>query len=164
MAKQSYGWSGIGGWLLFFLLALGLFSPLTTLATVISTVADPAVAAAYGDHWASVRLAEWLLVAFFIGGAWFLVWRLIYVRTWQTVRLVIAGIWILQVGGLFAELVFISWIAGIEFGALVGEMGAEAVRPFVFCTVWTLYFLKSERVANTYPRHGAEDELAEVFG
>jgi len=34
----------------------------------------------------------------------------------------------------------------------------------IFCLIWTAYLLRSERVANTYPRHAAAEEVAEVFG
>ena len=39
----------------------------------------------------------------------------------------------------------------------------ELVRALIFGGIWTAYFLRSERVANTYARPGEPDALAEVF-
>jgi hypothetical protein len=164
MAEEREGPVGIGGWLLFFLIALGVITPGTVLISFLSVYADPSIAAAYGDKWPSLQIAEWVFIATFCAGAWFLVWRLVNVRRWSTVRLVIPSLWVLAVGGLFAESALISWIAKIPFETMMGGITAEDIRPFVFCTVWTLYFNISKRVRNTYPERGGEEEMAEVFG
>lgn len=155
---------GVGGWLIFFVVALGLVSPIVTLVSVVSVVFDPVMADAYGAGWAAIQIAEWTLAGLSFLGAWYLIWRLIYIRSWRTVRWVISGIWILTVGGGIFELAIVTYFTGIPIGSLLIAMGPTAVRPFIFCAIWTAYFLCSKRVANTYPRHGGQDQLAEVFG
>ena len=153
---------GVRGWLLFFVLALALFSPLMALAGMVTVLTDPEVAFSFGEAWPAVLTMEWALFAASVAGLWFLAWRLVYVRNPATVRIVVAGIWIVAVGGLFAEFALIAAIAGIPIGLMIPEAGTEIVRPFVFCTIWTLYLLRSRRVDNTYRR--SPDRVAEVFG
>ena len=49
-----------------------------------------------------------------VAGGWYLVWRLLNVQTRKTVRLVIAGIWLLSVGGIALDLLIVSF-PGIYF-------------------------------------------------
>jgi hypothetical protein len=39
----------------------------------------------------------------------------------------------------------------------------EAGGPLLYGIVWTAYFLRSRRVANTYPRDRVAGEVAEIF-
>ncbi len=93
----------------------------------------------------------------------YIVWRLFKIQTWSTVRVTIAGIWILCAASLFVEALGVSLIAGLPLATLLDGIGADLIRPLIFCSVWTGYFLASKRVANTYPRSGGPEEVAEVF-
>ena len=104
MAQDDRELVGIGGWLLFFLLALGLFSPVAMIGRLIGLLGDPSIAAAFGEAWAPLRLVELALVALSVALAWFLVWRLLYRRSWTSVQMIIVGIWLLTIGGLFLEI------------------------------------------------------------
>jgi Protein of unknown function (DUF2569) len=166
MAFNDPDGAGVGGWLAFFVLAMAAFTPL---AMVVSTYAglygDPGVSLAYPDSWGTIQVFEWTLAAIVVAGCWFIAWRLNYVQVWQTVRITIAGMWILTVGSMLADLVGVALITGIPFAALIGaSLGPEMARPLIFSTIWTAYFLRSKRVANTYPRDSDPNQVAEVFG
>ena len=158
------GPSGVGGWLGFFVVALGLLSPAGALIQMLTLYSDPGVAATFGESWGAIQIAEWTLFAVSVAGCWYLVWRLLNVQTRRTVRVVIAGIWLLSVGGVALDFLIVSAGSGLPLATLVGAGGVEAVRPIVFCVVWTAYFLVSKRVANTYRDDPEGDALADVFG
>jgi hypothetical protein len=163
MGGYIEGPEGIGGWLVFFMLALGVVSPATALFQMLGLYADPSVPAAFGRLWTLLQVVEWSLFAVSAAACWYLVWRLIYVRTWKTVRTVIAGIWLISVVSLAAEFVVVSLAAGLPVFALLAESGFETIRPIIFCTIWTGYFVTSKRVANTYRRDPEGEALADVF-
>lgn len=155
---------GVGGWLGFFVVVIAILSPLRLLVTGMNNLyGDPAVAAAYGNAWPILEAAEWAIMAIVLAGFWFITWRLLKVHNWRTVRITIAGIWLLAIGSLFIELLAVSLIAGIPVSDVSAGMTADMIQPLIFCTIWTAYFLRSKRVANTYPRHGEADEVAGLF-
>jgi len=158
------GPSGVGGWLGFFVVALGLFSPGAGLIQMLGLYSDPAIAATFGTSWGAIQVAEWTLFALSVAGCWYLVWRLLNVQTHKTVRVVIAGIWLLSVGTLALDFLIVSIGSGLPISALAGAGGVEVIRPVIFCAIWTTYFLVSKRVANTYRDDPEGDALADVFG
>ena len=163
MAYGDPDGAGIGGWLAFFVLVMAVFTPLGMIFTTASSLyGDPAVANAYPGLWGMIQAYEWALAAIVIAGCWYIAWRLNKAQVWRTVQITIIGIWVIAIGSMFADFVGISLITGLPMSAMAAGAGAEIVRPFIFCTLWTAYFLRSKRVANTYPRH--EEEVAEVFG
>lgn len=165
MAYDDPGGAGVGGWLAFFVLAMAVFTPLIMIFTTATALyGDTVVALSYPQVWGTIQAYEWTLAAITIAGCWYIAWRLNYVQTWRTVRITIGGIWLIAIGSLVADLVGIALITGLPLSTMfAAAAGPEMVRPFVFCTIWTAYFLRSKRVANTYLRHD-EEEIAEVFG
>jgi hypothetical protein len=155
--------AGVGGWLTFFLVVIGILSPLRILFEIVSLHADPQVAAAFGDIWAIIIPIEWGLAAIQVGICWFMAWRLLNVETWQTVRIVIAGIWIAGLGVPALEFAAVALIAAVPIDQMMTGASTELVRALIFSGIWTAYFLRSERVANTYLRPGHDDRVAEVF-
>lgn len=158
------GPSGVGGWLGFFVVALGLLSPGAALVQMLGLYSDPAIAATFGEAWGPTQVAEWTAFALSVAGCWYLVWRLLNVQTRKTVRIVLAGIWLLSIGGLALDFFIVSLGSGLPFGTLLAAGGVDTVRPIVFCGIWTAYFLLSRRVANTYRDDPEGDALADVFG
>jgi len=156
---------GVGGWLGFFVITIALLGPLRLVVTAsISLYGDPQVAAAYGATWPRIQMAEWAIIAGSLLVHWFVAWRLWKVHVWSSVRIALAGIWALAIGGTLLDLLAVSLIAGIPFDALAGAtLGPKTVQPFFFCALWTAYFLRSERVANTYARAATGEGVAEVF-
>jgi hypothetical protein len=155
---------GVGGWLAFFLVTLGIIGPLVFLATGYAALSDPAMPIAYGSVWPTLLTAEIILIAVILALNWFVVWRFLRVFNWTSVRIGIAALWILAPLSVFGEALLVSWIARIDF-ALLLEMSssAEQFRPFVYATVWTLYLLLSKRVRNTYSGTADEEVMTEVF-
>jgi hypothetical protein len=165
MAFNDEGGAGVGGWLAFFLLVIAVFTPLAMVGgTAVALYQDPAIAAAAGAQWATLQAFEWSLAALVIAMCWYIAWRLLKVQVWQTVRITIAGLWIVSLGALIADFAGVSLILGMPMGELMQGAGVQAIRPLVFSTLWTAYFLRSKRVANTYRRDADPDEVAEVFG
>jgi hypothetical protein len=156
---------GVGGWLAFFVISLAVLTPLALIGgTAANLYGDPAVAAAYGDNWTALQAFEWTLSLLIVALAWYLSWRLMKVEVWQTVRIVIAGIWVIGVGGVVAEAIGVWLIGGISLDLALGAVAPELIRPFIYSAIWTTYFLRSQRVANTYLRDSDPDDIAEVFG
>jgi hypothetical protein len=162
MAYGDPDGAGIGGWLAFFVLVMAVLTPLAMVFTTATALyGDSAIALAYPGAWGVIQTYEWSLAAIVIAGCWYIAWRLTKVQVWRTVQITIIGIWLLSVGSLFADLVGISLITGLPVSALAASVGAQIARPFVFGALWTGYFLRSKRVANTYRRY--ETEVAEIF-
>jgi hypothetical protein len=166
MAFNDPDGAGVGGWLALFVLAMAVFTPL---AMVVSTAAglygDPSIALAYANSWTAIQIFEWTLAAIVVAGCWYIAWRLNKVQVWRTVQITIAGMWLLTVGSLLADFIGVSLLTGIPFTLLANEaMGPELARPLIFSAIWTAYFLRSKRVANTYKRRDDPDAVAELFG
>lgn len=165
MAFNDPDGAGVGGWLAFFVLIMAVFTPLAMIVSTASALYGDAAAGFAGmDYWTTLQVFEWALAAVVIAGCWYIAWRLNRVQVWRTVQVTIAGIWILGLGSLIADFIGVSLITGIPIGLLAEGLGREIVRPLIFGAIWTAYFLRSKRVANTYPRDGDPDEVAEVFG
>jgi len=165
MAYNDEGGAGIGGWLAFFVLVMAIFTPAVMVVTPAAALyGDSSTAAAYGANWPTIEAFEWAMAVIVVAGCWYIVWRLNKVQVWQTVRVTIAGIWLIGVGSAAADFIGLSLISGVPIGDLVQAAGPEIARPFIFAILWTAYFLRSRRVANTYPRDGDPNEVAEVFG
>ena len=155
--------AGIGGWLTFFLIVIGVLSPLRIVVEAVGLANDSATAASFGETWPLVMSAAWLMTAAQLAIFALMFWRLVKVQTWKTVRLVIAGLWIAGLALPLAFNLYLSAIAALPIGFVL-ELGAfDLIRNSVVSGLWTAYFLRSERVANTYARPGEPDALAEVF-
>ena len=155
---------GVGGWLALFLLAIGLFSPATAVFGLLSTMyGNRQLEVFYGPSWSALLTAEWTLVAISLLGCWAIVWRMMFVFRWSSVIFAVVGIWCVGVAASLVEVLIVGWIAGVPLGKMANGLGPELIRPIVFDTVWTAYLLKSQRVANTYPRHSEDEAVSEVF-
>ncbi|PXA98226.1 hypothetical protein DMC47_09465 [Nostoc sp. 3335mG] len=165
MAYSDGELRGVGGWLAFFLVTLGAFSPAVTLISVLMMMTNGQTAAAFGDSWGAVLRAEWTIAGIACLAMWFAVYRFLAVRNWTTVLIGIAVIWLVAAITLIIEPLIVAGLLGLPLTQLYGAMGASLVRPLIYAGIWTAYLLKSERVANTYryPERGDEDALAEVF-
>jgi len=164
MAYNDPGGAGIGGWLAFFMIILVVLMPLGSIVGVATQLyGDPQLALAYGSTWAALQLFEWALVAVAIAGCLCLAWLLNYRQHWRTIRIVIPAIWLIWLGTLVADFIGVSLITGLPISVLLDEGRLEFIRPVLFSGLWTAYFLRSERVANTYPRELEARDVAGVF-
>ena len=163
MANDNGELQGIGGWLAFFLITLGVFTPLTTLLSVATLAADPQVAANFGPTWGSLLVLEWSFVGVTAAATWVAVWQFFTVRHWRTVRLTIGVLWLLAAMAVIVEPLGVSLLMGMAIGDVFAGAPYEFIRPLIYSSIWTAYLLKSERVANTYPPFGSGNEVVEVF-
>jgi hypothetical protein len=154
---------GVGGWLAFFLITLGVVTPALTLYSVWLTLSDPAIASAFGPSWPAFRASETILAAAVLGICWFTCWRFLTRFNWQTVRIGMVALGLLALLSVIVEPLVLATLTGIPLGMIMGAAGAELIRPIVYSTVWSLYLLRSRRVANTYGGAGSTQELGEVF-
>jgi hypothetical protein len=151
---------GVAGWLAVFVVIVAVISPIVSVVRVYSALySDPLVAFGYADSWLAIQAFEWSLVAVCSLAAWFAAYRLVYVRNWMSVKIAIAIIWLIAIGGTAAELAGVAIITRLPVDLILQEGGIGlVVRPFIFCLIWTTYLLRSERVANTY--RGGEGQAA----
>jgi hypothetical protein len=165
MAYRDDEISGIGGWLLLFVLTLGVFTPFTIIYLLFATFSN---GFAYDQMSAMPGLPAYragvaILRVASLSTCLFLTWRLCKVRTWQTIRLTIMLIWIMGLGVAVGELLLIALLIGDPFAGVSIREFVPLARVAAYATIWTAYLLRSRRVANTYPRHGDEDRLAAIF-
>ena len=163
MANYDGELRGIGGWLGLFLVTLGVFTPLSVLISVGTLAGDAAVAAQYGATWDRLLLFEWTFAGVSVVAAWAAVWQFFTVQRWRTVRFAIGVLWTLAFLGVVGEPLMVSLLTGLSYADLYAGAAGEFVRPLIYSSIWTAYLLKSERVANTYPRTASDDEVVEVF-
>lgn len=155
---------GVGGWLAFFVIIMAALTPLRLVfGTAADLYGDAEIAIFYGSAWLPLQISMWATVVAALGICWFITYRLMRVERWSTVRLTIAGIWLLVIGVNLGQLVLISILASIPLGELISAGGFEIVRGIIFGAIWTSYFLLSKRVANTFRRDPEGEELAERF-
>ena len=166
MAYADGELEGVGGWLAFFLVTLGVFTPIGTLFSVYQlsqiTSFDPSM----DQMFRSVVLAEWVMAALICLAAWHAAARFLMVRRWSTVLIAIGTLWLITLTALLIEPLVASWISGFPVSQLmVAEGPMTFIRPIVYSTIWTAYLLNSERVANTYRPSGEEESqtLEDVF-
>ena len=158
------GDSGIGGWLVFFLLTLGLFTPLSILFAFFKLyLGDLQIQLGGFPGWPAYRIAETILGTAHLALALFLTWRMIAIRQWNSVRITIIGIWTMGIGVALADLLLTVSLLGARFDAALGAEMVSFVRAAIYGSIWTAYLLRSERIANTYQRYPDDDRLAAVF-
>lgn len=165
MAYRDDEISGVGGWLLLFVLTLGVFTPLAIIYLLVAAFSN---GFAYDQMSAmpglsTYRAGEAILRVVLLLICLFLTWRLCKVRTWQTIRLTIILIWIAGLGVAVGELLLIGLLVDDPFAGVSAREFVPLARVAAYATIWTAYLLRSRRVANTYPRYGDEDRLAAVF-
>jgi hypothetical protein len=146
MSEGDGSLRGVGGWLALLVAILAVLSPLGIAASVLGLFTNDSLPGLYGADWPLYRNAQLALAALHVAGSWYLAWRLISVRTPQTVRVVILGLWLLGPGLLLVETVLTVLVGRVQTGSLLASAGAD----ILFALVWTLYLRKSRRVANTY--------------
>jgi hypothetical protein len=164
MAYDTRALVGVGGWLAFFVISLGLFTPLKMAVEVAAMLGT-------ADQWTAnlgplgrpVMIFELAIMAISTCGYIFLAWRLMATETWQTVRMTIAGLWILGPALNLLDFLVVLAATGLGLAQLFDATAVPIGQSLFHATLWTAYLLRSERVANTYLRNNDEAELAAVF-
>ena len=152
-ASDTQQLRGIGGWLLFFLLTFAVFAPIRG---GVEAFIEPETPAADPD----TAMATWIGLGAYLVFTWAITAWFVFTRRWSSVLTMIAVLWLETLFNI-ASLAFLPGLDGAPaVGALIGF---QAVTAFVYPSVWTAYLLKSVRVANTYPRDPADENLPQVF-
>ena len=160
MGYRSAGARGVRGWLAFFLLTLGVLSPLNAGFALFHSLTAPNL---IGDQWPAIRIIYVIGNGSIIAIAWFISWRMLRVRNWRSVRIAVAGLCVVAIFPHAFEIIAGSLVTGVSIGDLVAGWGYKLFQPLIYSAIWTAYLLRSERVANTYQRYPEEAELADVF-
>ena len=162
MADNDENVAGVGGWLALLVFFMAVITPAVAIVNAAGALyggLDGGLA--YDAEGQQFQILEWTIAATIVVICWFIAWRLLQVKRWQTVRFTIAGLWVIAIGSTVAELMGISAISGTPLDDLIDLARWEPVRPLAFAALWTVYLLRSRRVANTY---GRDSRAAEVFG
>jgi hypothetical protein len=164
MTRNDDETHGVGGWLLLFILTLATVIPLYIAYFLMTGVYDSSAQLLSGaPGWAAFRSGVTVVAGGQCAIALYLAWRLIGVRRWTTIRLAIAGIWLMGFGPIILNALIATAIYGRFPTIALGAVMPRALGAASYATLWTAYLLRSPRVANTYPRPSDEAGLAAVF-
>jgi hypothetical protein len=146
--KQEVALSGIGGWLQFLIIALAALGPLLAIVTTFGELGDteqlhPELIG--NDIWIKAKTIAWLTIAASCGLSIAAGYLLQTRRQRSTIPLAIVLMWLAWPIVSTVGFVMLSNIVGGDASA-AGQLG----QPFVFCTIWTIYLLRSTRAKNTY--------------
>lgn len=157
--------SGIGGWLALFVFTFALILPIWPIFVIVRDLFGHAAAIAVPGlpDWLSYRLVSTACCAAQVMLCWLVTWRLFRVRRWSSVRFAIIGMLLVAPGFVILDMVATTLFFGLPVGALSRAYAGGMLRAAGYCAVWIVYFLRSQRVANTYPRSVEEQRLATVF-
>lgn len=152
---------GVGGWLAFFLVTLGIFTPGFIVITTLTGFADRDWQIA-AQMFPMLPVVDYICSAVTIALCWFAVYRFLRVYNWNTVRIGIATLWAVVFINVVVSSFAVTSITGVPFSLLMEQAGpALFIRPLVYAGVWTAFLLNSVRVRNTYGQN--DEETAEVF-
>ncbi|MDB5719855.1 MAG: hypothetical protein JWP15_473 [Alphaproteobacteria bacterium] len=154
---------GVGGWLALFAFGTGVIAPLRVARDLTGLMEgdNQAAAAQFGALWTFLLAAEWVISLLTIATCWFMVWRLYNLERWSTVRIVIAGIWSIGLGRSLIEIWL--WSLVLDTSVIVEELGPIVGLGVAYGLIWTAYFLRSRRVANTYRRDVGDEQVGDTF-
>lgn len=145
---------GIRGWLMFFVIILGLIAimaPLTTYQGYQKTLLLLPALKFHEDVHRAYYL-ELCVSGFQSLVCAYLIYILITKKIAPTIKTVITGIWLVSFwsNAVYAVLYYV--VAPNLFPhVILRSLWVLLLPPIIFSIVWTLYFLKSKRVKNTYP-------------
>lgn len=158
MAYDERALRGIGGWLAFLIVLLGIVGPLWLLMLLLGTwqmAADEIGMDRTVFQWTMAvttisRIAVMLYIA----------WLLYTVHRPATVRIAILGLWVASIGVTILHLMLLVVFTNERpLVTIIGGIPLLALEALP-AAIWTLYLRCSRRVANTYALDG---NVADVF-
>ena len=151
---------GVEGWLMFFLVTLGVLTPVGLLVSTMISWNEAAYAYRRFPGLMSVDIGTSIAV---VAAAWFACYRLTAVFNWTSVRITVGVLWFSALMFVAVQPWLVSQLSGVPLNDIFGALGAGTFRPLGYATIWTLYLLNSKRVRNTYGEGQAiEAEPAEA--
>lgn len=155
--KRSGNIEGIGGWLLLFLLVYGAGAPLLALFHLLTTLSDARLIEYLGARrFRLLMVFECMIRAFYVLACWYPVARLVFVRRWSSVRVAVACLWLTTPLLLLVQAALTALLRWGSFDAMLAYALSEISVTLWAATafLWTVYLLRSKRVARTYARPG----------
>ncbi len=153
---------GVGGWLAFFLVTLGVITPGFIIVTTLQPYSDSSLSVVLGSTYSTLMTTDLVMSGLMVALCWFAVWRFLKVFNWTTVKIGIGTLWTLVVLNLIVTPLVVSSVTGLSFGLILQAGGATMIRPIIYATIWTRYLLMSKRVRATYGG-GPNEEVSQVF-
>ena len=154
---------GVGGWLAFFLVTLGVITPGVSIFMTLRSFNDPQLAYLPEGLVQTLTTIDLATLAVAVALCWFATYRFLKLFNWTTVKIGIATLWALAFINVLAVPLLVSWSTGLPMGIVFESGGPQLIiRPLIYAGIWTAYLLKSVRVRNTYGQQLDED-TAEVF-
>lgn len=167
MAYLDEGGDGVSGWLGAFVVMYGIFTPLGLLLNMYWLYTAPNVAVLPPGAWPTIQLVAWGMTAATSAVAWYMCWGLFRRQLWRTVPITIALLWAVGLAALATSVARMSLLTGLPFFYLLLNVFRRGdileIARLGICVAWTVYFLVSDRVAITYPRHPGDEELRHAF-
>lgn len=145
-------YQGVGGWLAFFLLTLGLFNPLYTAYNLYTSLNETRPLFDQYPGLRTIIYADTAVSAALMALSIYAAIALFRIQP-NAVRIAKTFLLLFLVYALVAP--FTLLLAGLPDAANQAMLAAiipELVRPVVYFAVWFSYLTKSERVKATYPR------------
>lgn len=147
---------GVGGWLMFFIITIMVFSPLKLVASSLANFSDTErlypVLIGFSP-WEEYKFFNWMMAFIAIVIFVWCGWILLKHHTWASVRRTIICIWTVPILLVLGDVIAADYF--LDLGPSE-TMGAEVTVNFagvaIYATIWSLYLTLSRRVENTYPR------------
>lgn len=159
--------SGVDGWLLVFILLLGIVAPIYYLFDayrVVSSTRYLINSGTFTEGGAAILVAVIVtLTAVMLGLLWLAAWRLWRVFRWSSVRLAIAVVWFVFVGIVLIDMFGGIVLAPDAWRIIVAGKASAFATGMVLAFGATVYLTSARRVANTYRRPGSLGEANDVF-
>lgn len=158
---------GVGGWLAFLVISMGILSPLRTLGGYYRDVilTERANSLSGIPVWETYK---WVVLALVVVSAvLFLLaaYRLWKQPVWRSVRFAIMAMWLACTGMDVIGMMVLYFVFGADFAKMVWYDGmGQVFQGMIYPAIWTIYLLKSKRVRNTYRKVTDMEELAQTFG
>lgn len=142
---------GVQGWLSFFGVSLIALGPLITIATTaaeFASLGSQYPSAVGSSQWNTAVAAGWSATVIYCAISIFAGWRIFNRLVPTTIPIVIACIWLMGPVLAIVSLIVVQDVSGGD--VTNADAGSALGRPLVYCTIWTIYLLRSKRVKNTY--------------
>jgi hypothetical protein len=142
---------GVGGWLAFFILTLGVFNPLYSAYNLYTGLNETRPAFDQYPGLRTIIYADTAVSAALMGFSIYAAIALLRIQP-NAVRIAKTYLVVFLIYALVSP--FAVFLAGLPDAANEAMMGAiipELVRPVIYFAIWFSYLTKSERVKATYP-------------
>lgn len=154
---------GIGGWLAFLIVILGLVTPLRIiLMATVSNKEIMEVADLLGSGSETYVTFNWVVCALSALVSIAVAIRLANVHRWSSVKICIAGLWGMAVLPGLSDLAMSAILFPKLAGGALPDVALGIGQSSISATLWTAYLLRSKRVANTYIRDLSDTQR--IFG